>query len=212
MPKAFLDPPPPPSEIKLHGMLQRRGGVRGCSHMFGVGATSRRFFGNLFLATEGTPTRKEKCRKGGAPPPLFRHYYKGGGCEAQPAPCARHRPLRLPHWCMHCTFCNSLLPKKDEPCRCLKPSGCYNPRCRGQPPRRQHVSASVMGLANCHVTRRIHPSNCSGGTATCFHGGNGRISTPTRSRRAASREGRPADPCPSPDIQWSACQHGPGAG
>ena len=59
-----------------------RGGgwVRGCSHMFGVGATSTRFFGNLFLATEGTPTRKEKCRKGGAPPCFG--IIKGGGCDA----------------------------------------------------------------------------------------------------------------------------------
>ena len=47
--------------------------------MFGVGATSRRFFGNLFLATEGTPTRKEKCRKGGAPPPPCFGIIKGGG-------------------------------------------------------------------------------------------------------------------------------------
>ena len=36
-----------------------------------------------------------------------------------------------------------------------------------------------------------HPSNRSGGTATCFHGGNGRVSTPARSRRTASRESRP---------------------
>ena len=35
--------------------------------------------------------------------------------------------------------------------------------------------------------------------------------TPARSHGNASREGRPPNPCPCLDIQWSACQRGPGA-
>ena len=87
--------------------------------------------------------------------------------------------------------------------------GVANPRCRGQPPPRQHVSPFGLGkLSRCLTDTSQQPfrRHCY-----MFSWGNGRVRTPARSRRTASRESRPADPCPGLDIQWSACQHGPAA-